>query len=175
MNAGSFQLLLCHKSDSQSTSTSSSVFLSPSISRSSRQTLSNRHSGGREGGPRRLQSRPLRPCGLRRDVKKVSLITAANNGRRKERRMEEGANINTFFPPGKLMRRTYFFFAPESVEGKISLRVFKETTSSGPTPNAKCNLRFLLHGHLYFNCSFCLHDQQCHLKTQRWRREGPRL
>ena len=85
VNAGSFQLLLCHKSDSQSTSTSSSVFLSPSISRSSsRQTLSNRHSGGREGGPRRLQSRPLRPCGLRRDVKKVSLITAANNGRRKK-------------------------------------------------------------------------------------------
>ena len=101
VNAGSFQLLLCHKSDSQSTSTSSSVFLSPSISRSSRQTLSNRHSGGREGGPRRLQPRrprPVRPCGLRRDVKKVSLITAANNGRRKERRMEEGANINTFFP-----------------------------------------------------------------------------
>ena len=105
VNAGSFQLPLCHKSDSQSTSTSSSVFLSPSISRSSRQTLSNRHSGGREEGPRRLQSRPVRPCGLRRDVKKVSLITAANNGRRKERRMErkeEGANINTFFPRANL-------------------------------------------------------------------------
>ena len=138
MNAGSFQLLLCHKSDSQSTSTSSSVFLSPSISRSSRQTLSNRHSGGREGGPRRLQSRPLRPCGLRRDVKKVSLITAANNGRRKERRMEEGANINTFFPPGKLMRRTYFFLHPKVLKAKFLLGSLRKQLQVGllQMPNA---------------------------------------